>query len=221
MPLPAHTLIVDATAPHLTEDELRQRAMAAKDSGVYGLCVLPGRVRQAVIMVARSGVRVRTLVGYPTGVHVPSVKALETRLALQEGANELAVVPNLGYFLGGEELQLSNEIGYVAKALREVAPARARGLAIVFDMAHVPGAQIERLGALLQRAGGHGLHLLWPQCPSPDTLRGLLRSYTSRLTTDAVSVQTPVPDAATAQALLDAGAEYLITPNAIELARTP
>lgn len=221
MSVPAGTLIVDATAPYLTEDQLRQRAMAAKDAALAGMCVLPGRVRLAAIMVARSGVRVRTLIGYPTGVHTPSVKALELRLALQEGANDVAVTPNLGYFLGGEELQLSNEISYVAKALREVAPARARNLAIVFDMAHIPVAQIERLGALLQRAGGHGLHLCWPQCPSPEALRALLRAYTSRLTTDVVSVQTPVPDVDTAQALLDVGAQYLITPNAAELARTP
>lgn len=218
MAVPAHTLIVDATAPHLTEDELRRHAMAAKDAALYGICVLPGRVRQATIMVARSGVRVRTLIGYPTGVHTPSVKALELRLALQEGANDVAVAPNLGYFLGGEELQLSNEIAYVAKALREVAPARARNLAIVFDMAHVPLAQIERLGALLQRSGGHGLHLRWNTCPSPETLRALLRAYTSHLTTELVSVHAPVSDSETAQALLDAGAQYLITPNATELA---
>lgn len=217
MTLPAHALIVDATAPSLSEAELRRHAMAAKDAGVYGLCVLPGRVSQAAIMVARSGLRIRTLIGYPTGVHTPSVKALELRLALQDGAAEVAVSPNLGYFLGGEELQLSNEIGYVGKALREVAPARARNMAIILDMAHVPLSAIDRLGGLLQRAGGHGLHLCWPQCPPPDSLRALLRAYTSRLTTDTVSVQTPIPDVATAQALLDAGAHYLISPNAIEL----
>jgi hypothetical protein len=218
MPAPANALILDATAPYLSEDQLRRHAMTAKDAGVYGLCVLPGRVRQAAIMVARSVVRVRTLIGYPTGVHTPSVKALELRLALQEGANDVAVTPNLGYFLGGEDLQLSNELAYVAKALREVAPARARNLAIVLDMQHTPVAQIERLGALLQRSGGHGLHLLWPQCPSPDALRALLRAYASRLTTELVSVHAPVPDVDTAQALLDAGAHYLITPNAAALA---
>lgn len=219
MSLPAHALLIDATGPQLSEADLRQRAMAAKDAGLYGLCVLPGRVSQAVIMVARSGVRVRTLIGYPTGVHAPSVKALELRLALQEGAAEVAVSPNLGY-CQAEELQLTNEIGYVAKALREVAPARARNLAIIFDMRYVASAHVERLGALLQRAGGHGAHFRWPECPSPDQLRSLLRAYSSRLTTDTVSVQTPVPDVETAQALLDAGAQYLITPNAAELARS-
>lgn len=213
----AQQLIVDATDPYLTEAELRQLAISAQDAEVYAICVLPGRVRQATIMVARSRVLVRTLVGYPGGVHTASVKGLETRLALQEGAFELAVAPNLGYFLGDEEQNLKNEIAYVAKAVREVAPHKARSLSVVFDMERLQPQMIDRFAQLVLGAGGHGIHLDCKRIIEPDDLRSLLRALASRSTTDPVTLQTIVADAATAQALLDVGADYVMTPNAAEV----
>jgi deoxyribose-phosphate aldolase len=214
----AQSLIVDATDPYLTEADLRRLAMAAKDAGLHGLCVLPGWARKAAIMVARSGMRIRTLVGYPSGVHTPSVKGLETRLALQEGAYEVAVTPNLGYLRGGDQLSLKNEIAYVAKALREVAPARARTLGVVFDLDGLSAEQIGPLGALTLNAGGHGVYLVAREI-TPDAVRSVLRGLTSRSTTMLVTLHTPVGDAATAQAFLDAGVQYLVTPNAGDLAQ--
>ena len=215
----ARSLIADATNPYLTEVDLRRMAIAAKDAGLHGLCVLPGWAGKAAIMVARSGLRIRTLVGYPSGVHTASVKGLETRLALQEGASEVAVMPNLGYLRGGDELSLKNEIAYVAKALCEVAPARARALGVVFDLDRLSPDQIAPLGALALNAGGHGVYLLAREI-APDAVRSLLRSLTSRSTTMYVTLHTSVSDAASAQALLDAGVHYLVTPNAADLART-
>lgn len=219
MTLPPAVLLADATDPYLSESQLRQIAMDTKDAGLYGMCVLPGRVRQAALMIARSGVRLRTLISYPTGVAVPSVKALETRLALQDGAHEVALAPNLGYFLGDEALHLTNEIAYVAKALREVAPAKARQLSIVFDMAGLPLTQVERFATITFGAGGHGVHLLLRDPATPDQIRTIARSLAQRSTTAPLSVQLFVPDAATARAILDAGANYIITPNAAQLAQ--
>jgi deoxyribose-phosphate aldolase len=219
MTILAQSLVVDATDPYLTEVDLRHLVIAAKDAGLHGLCVLPGWVAKAAIMVARSGVRVRTLIGYPGGVHVASVKGLETRLALQEGAYEVAVAPNMGYFLGGDELSLKNEIAYVAKALREVAPTRARTLGVIFDMARLQPDQIDRFGALVLTSGGHGVHLLLHRLVEPDTIRSLLRSLTTRSTTMPITIQMPVHDVMTAQALLNAGVHYIVTPNAAALAR--
>jgi deoxyribose-phosphate aldolase len=193
--------------------------MDAKDAGLHGLCVLPGWARKAAIMVARSGVRIRTLIGYPSGVHTPSVKGLETRLALQEGAYEVAVMPQLGYLRGGDELSLRNEIAYVAKALREVAPTRARTLGVVFDLDGLVPEQIAPLGAITLSAGGHGVYLLAREI-TPDAVRSLLRRLTSRSTTMFVTLHTPVGDAATAQAFLEAGVHYLVTPKAADLVRS-
>lgn len=218
MSVVASALILDATAPTLTEAQLRQRAMAAKDAGLFGLCVLSGRVRQAAIMVARSNVHICTLIGFPTGVQAASVKALETRLALQDGAYDIAVTANLGYFFGEEELQLANEIAYVAKTQREVAPAKAHNLAIVIDMDAMPLTGLARLSAQVQRSGGHGFYLCWQVPPAPDQLRTVFNALSPRLTIDLITIHSPIADTTTAQAWLAAGAHYLVTPHAIELA---
>lgn len=216
----AQHLLVDATNPYLTEDQLRRLVIAAKDARVYGLCVLPGRAGQAAIMVTRSLLRVRTLIGFPTGVHVASVKGLETRLALQDGAAEIAVAPNIGYFLGGKELALRNEVAYVAKALREVAPSRARELAVVFDLQGLPQAQLGAFAGIVLGAGGHGLHLLSPQPLPVDTIRAILKALANRSTTTVVTIQMPVADIAMVQELVSAGVDFVITPNAADLARS-
>lgn len=206
-------LIFDLTDPTLTTDLLRLHIMRAKDEQVHGICVLPGRVRNAGLMATRSSLEVRTLVGYPAGVHTASVKGLETRLALQDGAGHIAMTPNVGYFLGGQREELAQEIAYVAKALREVAPERARTLAVVVDLKLVPFDQVGAYVAAIIDAGGRGLHLVAAAETTPAQIRTLLQRFTTRSTSASVALQLRTGHESVAVAAwLATGIDYLLIP---------
>lgn len=202
--------ILNLTDPLLTTDLLRQRIMGAKDANIYGICVLPGWARTAQIMAARSELRVRTLIGYPTGVQTASVKGLETRLAVQDGASELVITPNVGYFLGGQGDETTKEIGYVAKALREAAPDRARALAVLVDVNSLPAVQLAPFVALLLQAGGRGLHLRYTQPTTPQQAVSHLRQFTTRSTTASVALQLAPGQAAMGDDWLSSGVDYVL-----------
>ncbi len=81
--------------PDSMEEEVRLACIGAKTQRLAALGLPPVWARFAAIALAGSSVRLDIFVGYPLGTHTPSVKGLEARLALEEGATEISFVPNL------------------------------------------------------------------------------------------------------------------------------
>jgi deoxyribose-phosphate aldolase len=64
------------------------------------------------------------VIGFPHGISRPEVKALETRLAIDDGAREVDMVMNVGRFLSGDGDGTLRDIAAV------VAEARPRGVLV-------------------------------------------------------------------------------------------
>ena len=81
------------------------------------MCVRPGDVALAAQHLAGTGVDVSVVVGFPHGSNRPETKALEARLAIQDGAREIDMVMNIGKFLSGDYEHVQADIaGVVAEA---------------------------------------------------------------------------------------------------------
>jgi deoxyribose-phosphate aldolase len=89
--------------------------------GVGNICVRPGDVALAARGLRGSGTTVSAVVGFPHGGNRPEVKALEARLALEDGAVEVDMVMNIGQFLSGNYDAVQKDIQAV------VAEAHTRG----------------------------------------------------------------------------------------------
>jgi deoxyribose-phosphate aldolase len=86
---------------------------------VASVCVRPSDVALATKELAGSGVVPSVVIGFPHGAHRPEVKALEARLAIEDGAKELDMVMNIGKFLSGDFAWVRRDIeGVVAEAKR-------------------------------------------------------------------------------------------------------
>lgn len=68
----------------------------ARDYGFMSVCVNPTWVATAHTLLAGSDVKVCTVIGFPLGANSSAVKAFETRTAIQEGADEVDMVINIG-----------------------------------------------------------------------------------------------------------------------------
>jgi deoxyribose-phosphate aldolase len=110
--------------PAMTDGDIRAAAAMCKAKGVGDLCVRPTDAALAVSLLKGSGTTVAVVVGFPHGASRPEVKALEARLAVADGADELDMVMNIGKFLSGDHAFVGRDIAAV------VAEAKPRGVRV-------------------------------------------------------------------------------------------
>ena len=64
-------------------------------------------------------VKVCTVVGFPSGAHVPEIKALETRRAIRDGAEEIDMVINIGALKSNNDDLVYRDILLVCEACED------------------------------------------------------------------------------------------------------
>jgi len=74
----------------------------AKKHSFKAVCVQPCHVKSCVEALQGSGVAVATVIGFPHGANCSEIKAAEARLALEQGAQELDMVINIGALKDGD-----------------------------------------------------------------------------------------------------------------------
>lgn len=177
------------------------------------VCVLPLWVSLCRSLLSGSGVRVAAVVGFPTGAARLEVKALEARLAADDGADELDVVAPIAQIRGGEWRYVAADVAAAVRA----APGRL--VKIVLETAALTPAEIVRAAAIVREEGAHyvktstGAHPAGGATPEAVALLRLAAG-------DAMGVKASggIRDAATALALIAAGATRLGTSHGVALA---
>ena len=111
------TEIIDHTllAPDASEDRLRTLCEEAIACSFASVCVQPGRTALCAGLLAGRGIPVCTVIGFPTGAAAPEVKIFEAAKALEDGAEELDMVLNIGALKDGDDSLILREIGGVCR----------------------------------------------------------------------------------------------------------
>ncbi|MHB8807938.1 MAG: deoxyribose-phosphate aldolase [Anaerolineaceae bacterium] len=87
-----HTLL----KPEATREEVSQLCFEARKFNFASVCINPTQVKLCKSLLRGSSVKVCTVIGFPLGATTPEVKAFETRQAIEEGAEEVDMVINIG-----------------------------------------------------------------------------------------------------------------------------
>lgn len=107
-----HTLL----KPDAVRAEIEQLCSEALDYGFAGVCVNPSYVQTAAKLLRGSSVNVCTVIGFPLGATSTAAKVFETTQALQDGAQELDMVINVGMLKSNDCSFVRNDIAAVVKA---------------------------------------------------------------------------------------------------------
>ena len=107
-----HTLL----KPEAIRAEVEQLCEEARQYGFASVCVNPYWVPLAVSILAGSGVKTCTVVGFPLGATSTESKVVEARIAIAAGAREIDMVMNIGALCGGEAKAVEDDIRAVAEA---------------------------------------------------------------------------------------------------------
>lgn len=110
-----HTLL----KAEATSDQVLKLCDEALEYHFASVCVNPVFVPLAAGKLAGSDVKVCTVIGFPLGANEPAVKATEAALAVDEGAEEVDMVINIGKAKEKDFAYIQEEIAKVKQASRE------------------------------------------------------------------------------------------------------
>ena len=107
-----HTIL----AAGATAEQIGKLCREAVEYGFASVCVNSCRVPQARALLADSSVKVCTVVGFPLGAMSTNAKAYEAAAAVEDGADEVDMVINIGYVKDGAWDSVLEDIKAVRKA---------------------------------------------------------------------------------------------------------
>lgn len=100
-------------------DAIKKLCDEAVQYGFYSVCVQPCWTALAKSCLIGTDVKVAVVVGFPMGTNEPEIKALEARLAVERGADEIDMVINVSDALHGNLDRVEDEIRAVKQASQD------------------------------------------------------------------------------------------------------
>lgn len=185
-------------------DEAREHHFAA-------VCVNGTWVGRCAARLAGSGVKVATVVGFPLGAMATTAKAEETRIAVEDGADEIDMVAAIGHLHDEDWDYVEDDMAAV------VAAARGRVVKVILETATLEPMTIVKASALARVVGAGfvktstGFH---PAGGASVEAVALMRMAVG----DAVEVKAAggIRDCATALRMIAAGASRIGTSSGVQ-----
>ena len=106
-----HTLL----KPDATEEDVKKLCMEAKEYEFSSVCVNPYYVKLAKEELKSTNVNIATVIGFPLGSTTWEVKAFEAKKSVENGADELDMVINIGALKSKKYDVVKNDISAVVK----------------------------------------------------------------------------------------------------------
>ena len=107
--------------PYATREDIMKLCDEAIEYNFYAVCVNPYRVKLAkdYLREKKADVKVASVIGFPLGATPTEVKVFEAEKALEDGADELDMVINIGALKDKDYDYVKRDIGEVVKVAHE------------------------------------------------------------------------------------------------------
>ncbi|MEO1768674.1 deoxyribose-phosphate aldolase [Candidatus Enterococcus ferrettii] len=104
-----------------TKDDVMKIIEEAKKYHFYSVCINPTWVSMAAKELKGAPVAVCTVIGFPLGANTSEVKAFEVKNAIENGADEVDMVINIGELKDGNYGKVQKDIEAVVTAAKDQA----------------------------------------------------------------------------------------------------
>jgi deoxyribose-phosphate aldolase len=187
-----HTLLT----PEATDADVVKLAQEAGELGVGAICVSPSRLPLVPGTLA-PGIGVASVVGFPSGAHLPATKAAEAAAAVAAGATEIDMVIDLGHALEDRWAAVTAEIAavraaigpdIVLKAILETAVIGLDRITPACRAAEAGGADFVKTSTGFHKAGGSGVEAVRAMAAAVGGRLGVKASGGIRTAADALAV---------------------------------
>ncbi len=189
--------------PEATPEQVAALCTEANELGVGAVCVSPSHI-SIVAAALDDGIAPCTVVGFPSGAVDARIKAMEAAFAFAAGATEIDMVAALGLIKSGDWEALEADIAEVASAVPNALLKVILETAVLTDREIVEACRIARSAGADFVKTSTGFH------PSGGASIEAVRLMAETVGDDlGVKASGGIRDAATARAMLDAGATRL------------
>lgn len=115
-----HTML----KPEATDEQITKVCREARENKFASVCINPSYVKLAREQLKGSGVKVCTVIGFPLGANDTRVKSYEAKIAIEDGANEVDMVINVGKLKAKDYEYVKNDIKAVVNEAKGKALAK-------------------------------------------------------------------------------------------------
>lgn len=202
-----HTLL----RPDAITADFHTLCREAIDYQFYSVCVPPYYVPLVKKSLGSSGVKLCTVIGFPHGLNNGPTKVFESRLALDQGADELDMVLNISALKNGDLRNVEDDIQSVVRA------ANGKTVKVILETAYLTDGEIAAACRLSEAAGAHFVKTstgFAKNGATPEHVRLMKASVGPRV---QIKASGGIRDYKTARAMLDAGATRLGTSQSIAI----
>lgn len=194
-----HTLL----DPKATATAIDALCRDAQTHGLFSVCVNPCWVALAKQQLQGTDVRVCTVIGFPLGANTTHIKAAEAAHAIMQGADELDMVMNVGWFRSGDHDRVRDDIAAV------VAAAEGRVVKVILEVALLDLDGIARASELALAGGASFVKTSTGFGPGGATVEAIQIMRRVVGPTIGVKASGGIRNAAAARAMLEAGASRI------------
>ncbi len=194
--------------------DIEKLCAEARDHNFYAVCVNGSWVTQARHFLDGCDVKVATVVGFPLGATDSDTKRFETEAAIDNDAQEIDVVINIGRLKGGDDK-------YILRELRDVVEAAAeRPVKVIIETCLLTNAEKIRACRIVLEAGAQFVKTSTGFSTGGATIADvkLLREIVGEKF--GVKAAGGIRDTATALAMIEAGATRLGTSSGVAIVRS-
>ena len=202
-----HTLL----KPNATRDQIEHLCDEAVENGFASVCVNSCWVGACASRLADTDVNVCTVIGFPLGAMSTAGKAAEAAVAVDDGADELDMVINVGWLLAGEDDLVRHDIEAV------VAAAQGRCVKVIIETCLLTDEQIVRACELSVAAGASFVKTSTGFSTGGATEHDVALMAKTVAGRCKVKASGGIHTAAEAQAMVDAGADRIGTSSGVAI----
>ena len=196
------TSIIDHTllAADATSAQIARLCQEAREYSFASVCVNSCRVAQARMLLEGCPVKVCTVVGFPLGAMSTRAKADETRSAVEDGADEIDMVINVGYVKDGDWDGVLDDI----MAVREA--CKGKVLKVILETCLLTDDEIVRACRTAVRAGADFVKTSTGFSKGGATVHAVSLMRSTVGADVGVKASGGIRDAESARAMVEAGA---------------
>jgi deoxyribose-phosphate aldolase len=206
-----HTLL----RPEASAAEVSRVIEEAAEHGFAAVCIPPVYVATAARALGGTAVSTCTVVGFPLGYVHPAVRLAESRQAVADGAQELDTVLNLSWLKSGEYERVLDDLSRWVAAARQERTGLV--LKVILETALLSDAEKLRGAGLVVASGADFVKTSTGFSRGGATVGDvslLARAVAGRI---GVKASGGIRDAATARAMIAAGATRLGTSSSVAI----
>ncbi len=138
-----HTLL----KPAATTEDIQNLCDEAERYKFYAVCVNGSRVADCKRFLKSGKVKIAAVVGFPLGASSTDVKIFEALKAIEDGADEIDMVINVGWLKEGRADDVLKEIKYLKEAIKQTV------LKVIIETCFLSKEEIVRAAEICVAAG--------------------------------------------------------------------